>query len=178
MDRSLILKEKRLKLGLTQEEVAHAVDIEVQRYCRYEDGRTDIMKGSFDVVCRILFYLGITVEKFYRGETCEEETIPIILRSKKYDAEARAKYTSVNHVIVLAGSRISIDSNLREKGWETTQCLREELIEKGTIFDRVFVTDYDFSSPSEAASVICGRHLAGTVIWYTEDGVKLGNVTK
>ena len=193
-ERSLILREQRLKLGLTPQDIGKAVGIDPKRYVRYEDGRMDIMNASFGVMCGIALLLGLDITRFYRGEYHVNEGLSIVdgkisyghpeggvklfLRSKGYDVDAVGMFTFSNHLLVLEGSRISIDSNLREKGWETTQRLREELIDKGIIHDRVFLSEYDFHSPSEAACVICGRHISGTNLWVTEDGVTLGKLKR
>ena len=184
-----IIKEKRQELGLTQQEVAKAVGIGTRTYYRYEDGSLDIMKASFDVVCSIVLFLGMDVLGFYHGEYLSldglEETekgmldeIELWIRSNKYDVEAEGMYGSLNHITVMAGSRVSHDSNLAEKGWKRAAKLRQVLIEKGIIRDRTFTQDYEFGNPSEAASVICGRHLSGNDMWRTEDGVKLGELLK
>ena len=193
MNTGLILRERRLQLGLTTEYVAQLAGIDKNRHHRYEDGRMDIMKAGFEVACKIIRILGMDVEDFSLGKYCEQGSVSIvdgklsygvtggvqlILQSKNYDVLAKGEYTFLNHMKVLAGSRISPDSNLRELGWEKRQCLREELIQKGIIVDRIFVQDYEFRSPSGACSIICGRHLTGSNVWKTEDGKTLGELLK
>lgn len=54
--------------------------------------------------------------------------------------------------------------------------LRARLEEDGTIVDRVFKRDYEFSAPSAASAVILGRTSNGNVDWKTEAGIKLGSL--
>ena len=53
---------------------------------------------------------------------------------------------------------------------------RLELIADGTISDRVFQIDYEFTSPSAAATVVLGHTSNGNAEWKTEDGTALGNI--
>ena len=190
-----ILRERRLRLGLTSKDIGKAVGINPVRYMRYEDGKLDIMKGSFDVVCGILFLLGLDVATFYGDNYRANEGIEVVdgklayggnkdkgvklfVRSEGYDVDAAGLYTFTNRLVVLAGSRISFDSTLAEKGYAAHQELRQKLIEIGIVKDRVFTEDYEFHSPSEALSVICGRHLSGSNVWCTEDGILLRDLIK
>lgn len=47
--------------------------------------------------------------------------------------------------------------------------LREKLIQEGVIVDRVFQRDYEFASPTAAASVICGRTASGNQHWKKQE---------
>ncbi|MCH5288073.1 MAG: GIY-YIG nuclease family protein [Christensenellaceae bacterium] len=51
--------------------------------------------------------------------------------------------------------------------------LRQKLETDGTILDGRFQRDYEFSSPSAAATVVRGHSSNGNVEWKTVDGVKL-----
>lgn len=51
--------------------------------------------------------------------------------------------------------------------------LRNRLTGDGTIMDRVFVRDYEFSAPSAASAVILGRTSNGNIDWRADDGRKL-----
>ncbi len=51
--------------------------------------------------------------------------------------------------------------------------LRKALETDGTIAERTFTKDYEFSAPSAASAVIMGRTSNGNEDWKTEDGTKL-----
>ena len=51
--------------------------------------------------------------------------------------------------------------------------LRKALEADGTIEDRTFTKDYEFSAPSAASAVIMGRTSNGNIDWKTEDGILL-----
>lgn len=51
--------------------------------------------------------------------------------------------------------------------------LRSRLENDGVICDQEFARDYEFSSPTAAATVVCGYSVSGNVKWKTADGVLL-----
>lgn len=61
----------------------------------------------------------------------------------------------------------------------TTSChpmykkLRARLIQDGVIQNNTFAIDYEFQSPSAAASIVKGRNVNGQIDWKTETGVLL-----
>ncbi len=86
-----------------------------------------------------------------------------ICRSSGADAEGRKTESGF---LVVAESIISAQTTpsfpIANKGYFR---LREELIRDGVIKDRVFQQDYEFSSATAAASVICGRTASGKKHW-------------
>jgi hypothetical protein len=75
---------------------------------------------------------------------------------------------------VKAGSLISPDVTPScNKGYLD---LRNTLIQKGIIVDRVFTQDYTFDSPTAAAVVVVGRTSNGRREWTTLDGRQYGKV--
>lgn len=72
---------------------------------------------------------------------------------------------------VLAGSKISeqVAPSLGS-GHPWNLELREELIENGTIVDRIFQADYEFKSPTAAADVVVGWPSNGQEYWHTTAG--------
>lgn len=46
--------------------------------------------------------------------------------------------------------------------------LRNELIQNGTIINRVFQKDVEFTSPSAAASVVVGWTISGVIAWVPQ----------
>ncbi len=51
--------------------------------------------------------------------------------------------------------------------------MRNKLESDGSIVDRKFVRNYEFSAPSAASAVILGHTSNGNVDWKTVDGTKL-----
>ena len=55
--------------------------------------------------------------------------------------------------------------------------LRTQLEADGTISERIFSRNYEFSAPSAASAVILGHTSNGNVDWKTEDGRKLRDIS-
>ena len=108
------------------------------------------------------------------NETCSE---PFFIHNDSKDAHAEAVRTDDNKMIVKKGSRISQSSNLaNQKGQDSKEKLRNQLISDGTIKDRIFTVDHQFSTPSAAACVILGTSSSGNEMWKNKDGVTLGEI--
>lgn len=63
-----ILREKRVVLGLTQQQVADKANIVLQQYQKFESGERSIMNCSFDIACRVIKALGMNISDFYHGK--------------------------------------------------------------------------------------------------------------
>ena len=63
-----ILKEKRLVLGLTQQQVADKAKIAYTHYQRPESDERNIRTASFQLTCRVIKALNMDIEKFYNGD--------------------------------------------------------------------------------------------------------------
>ena len=63
-----ILREKRVVLGLTQQQVADKANIVLQQYQKFESGERSIMNCSFEIACRVIEALGMNISDFYHGE--------------------------------------------------------------------------------------------------------------
>ena len=63
-----ILREKRLVLGLTQQQVADLAKISYCQYQRFESGERNIMTASFQIACRVIKALNMDINKFYNGD--------------------------------------------------------------------------------------------------------------
>ena len=83
-------------------------------------------------------------------------------------------FVSSGGFTVLKDSIISdhIVPSLETRG-KTYYILRNKLELDGTIVDRKFVKNYEFSAPSAASAVVLGHTSNGNVDWKTEDGIKL-----
>lgn len=63
-----ILKEKRVVLGMTQQQVADKAGIRLQQYQKFEIGERNIKTASFQLACRVIEALGMNVSDFFHGE--------------------------------------------------------------------------------------------------------------
>ena len=63
-----ILREKRVTLRMTQQEVADKAKIKLQQYQKFEAGTRNIMTCSFRIACRVIEALGMNISDFYHGE--------------------------------------------------------------------------------------------------------------
>ena len=62
-----ILREKRMTLRMTQQEVADKAKIKLQQYQKFEAGSRNIMTSSFQIACRVIEALGMNISDFYHG---------------------------------------------------------------------------------------------------------------
>ena len=65
---SNILKEKRINLRLTQQEVAEKAEILPQQYQKFESGERKIESSAFQTACKVIEALDMDITKFYHGE--------------------------------------------------------------------------------------------------------------
>jgi transcriptional regulator with XRE-family HTH domain len=65
---SNILKERRINLRLTQQEVAEKAKILPQQYQKFESGERKIESATFQTACKIIEALDMDITKFYHGE--------------------------------------------------------------------------------------------------------------
>lgn len=63
-----VLREKRVVLGLTQQNVADKAKIKLQQYQKFESGERSIMTCSFQIACRVIEALEMDISKFYHGD--------------------------------------------------------------------------------------------------------------
>lgn len=63
-----VLKEKRLTLRLTQQQVADRAKVALPQYQKFESGEHNIMTASFQLACRVIEALEMNVSDFYHGE--------------------------------------------------------------------------------------------------------------
>lgn len=81
-----ILREKRVVLGLTQQQVADKAKVVLQQYQKFESGERNIMTCSFSIACRVIEALGMDITDFYHGKYAFGEEVyssPEGLRYKK-----------------------------------------------------------------------------------------------
>jgi len=67
INRHEILKIFRKYRQLTQQQVADMAKINYRQYQKFESGERDIMNATFELVCRVLDVLDISINKFYKG---------------------------------------------------------------------------------------------------------------
>lgn len=63
-----ILKEKRLVLRMTQQEVADKAKVSLPQYQKFESGARNIKTASFQLACRVIEALNMNVSDFYHNE--------------------------------------------------------------------------------------------------------------
>ena len=63
-----MLREMRIRLGLSQAQIAERAGITQQMYQRFESGKRNLMTSSFSVTCKVLEALNMDITKFYHGE--------------------------------------------------------------------------------------------------------------
>jgi hypothetical protein len=82
-----------------------------------------------------------------------------------------------NGFLVVKGSEAVLEERPSVKKYPYPSTVRSQLLSEGTLTketDRlIFAKDYEFSSPSAAASVIHGGHANGLIAWKNDKGVTL-----
>lgn len=73
--------------------------------------------------------------------------------------------------LILKGSKIA--KEFTKSFPKPNQNTREKLVSKGVIKNFEFTEDYQFTSPSTAASIVAGRSCNGLVEWKTKEGIPL-----
>lgn len=93
---------------------------------------------------------------------------------KKVKANGRP---SENGFLVLKGSEAVLVERPSVRKYPYPSTLRSQLMSEGVLAEEsdklVFAKDYEFSSPSAAASVIHGGHANGLISWKSSKGVTL-----
>lgn len=74
-DTKSILREKRVVLGLTQQQVADRAKIPLQSYQRFERGERNIKTASFQMACRVIEALEMNISDFYHDKYAFGEEI-------------------------------------------------------------------------------------------------------
>lgn len=100
-----------------------------------------------------------------------DETVYLYCKGSGANAKG---FVSAGGFTVLKDSVISdhIVPSLETSG-KTYYILRNKLELDGTISDRIFTRNYEFSAPSAASAVILGHTSNGNIDWKTADGTKL-----
>ena len=84
---------------------------------------------------------------------------------------------SENGFLVLKGSEAVLEERPSTKKYPHPAILRAQLLNEGVLQPGngklVFARDYEFSSPSAAASVIHGGHANGLTAWKDSTGISL-----
>ena len=70
-----ILREKRLVLGLTQQQVADLAKVSYCQYQRLESGERNIMTASFQIACRVIKALNMDIDNFFNGDYAIAEPV-------------------------------------------------------------------------------------------------------
>lgn len=62
-----VLRQRRVTLELTQQEVADRAHISLQQYQKFESGARNIRTASFQLACRVIEALEMNVSDFYHN---------------------------------------------------------------------------------------------------------------
>jgi len=129
-----------------------------------------------EFIDNIIMLTGVLGYKIFEKVDIGSKTLFYIKKPKK--EISATGYLTDSGFVVLKGSQIAkdIQPSCSESHIETRETLfRLGIIDKGTW---TFVKDYDFSSPSKAASVVLGRNANGLTEWKTKRGETLKDYLK
>jgi len=137
------------------------------------------MEGYMDELLTILPVLGISF--FESIENTKVNTIIYELVEKQY-CKAKGVETSEGFMVLKDSIARLNEVQSMKKGVPGYYDLRKQLIRDGVLRTSgdqlVFKRDWDFKSPSAAASVCLGKSANGLVLWKDKSGVTLGNNRK
>ena len=102
------LREKRLALELTQQQVADKAKIALSSYQKFESGERNIRTASFDLACRVITALGMDPTAFYEGEYVFGEPTIFDQEGRKYVRSGRLVDEDVEDTEALNVMRIHI----------------------------------------------------------------------
>ncbi len=116
------------------------------------------------------------VSEFQSIKKSESNNDASLLFCKIKGLEARGMRTE-NGFVVFAGSQAVLDHRVSAK---SIKIKRESFIEKGLLKQEdnylVFVKDFEFGSPSTAASVVRGGNTNGLIYWKNKEGKTLKEI--
>lgn len=97
-----------------------------------------------------------------------------ILTCKTKDATATGRQIETGFVVFKDSTAVATE---RDSAAPSLVKMRARLREEGVLVERngswVFALDYEFGSPSTAASVVCGRNTNGLLAWRFPDGTTI-----
>ncbi|MFN8295500.1 MAG: DUF4357 domain-containing protein [Chitinophagales bacterium] len=97
-------------------------------------------------------------------ENIERDNTPKVQYRLQSDVTATGFFSGHSNFTILKGSKIrgSVSPNFNTNPQlQSQRKLRNELIKTGKISNNTFITNYEFSSPSQAATIILGRAANG-----------------
>lgn len=106
-------------------------------------------------------------------------TLQTLLFFQREDIRAQA-YESSSGFTVQADSTASRSVSRSFAKTPSLSRLRQKLIDTGVLVSKGdvmrFTRDYEFSSPSTAATIVCAAPTNGRVFWRTNEGVTLKDI--
>lgn len=88
-DMHSILREKRVVLGMTQQQLANKANVVLQQYQKFESGERSIMTCSFQLACRIIEALEMDITAFYHGDYTIGEKVYMSEQGLRYKKSGR-----------------------------------------------------------------------------------------
>lgn len=133
------------------------------------------MEVYLEKVLQLLPVLGQDFLKpIVRRDVTPSPQSELVCETKGVKARGRQ---SEDGFVVMSGSEAVKDERPSVKRYPYPSILRKQLASDGVLFEKdgklIFTTDYEFTSPSAAASVIQGGHANGLIFWKTAKGVTL-----
>jgi hypothetical protein len=93
---------------------------------------------------------------------------------------ARGRRTPAGFVVLAGSQAVAEPRPSAEQYWPTLLLLRQQLLADGSVAEQgghwVFTQDVEFSSPSQAASIINGGNMNGLIAWKDAKGTTLGDL--
>ena len=129
---------------------------------------------NFETIQILASTLGYPVFDLIKKPTKKE-----IIECKGKLALAKGEYTE-DGLIIFEGSACNLEETKTAGDWVINK--RKELVDKKVLIKKdeiyEFTTDYVFSSPSAAASVVLARRANGWIEWKYQDGKTLNEVKR
>jgi hypothetical protein len=104
------------------------------------------------------------------------------LHTEIRDLVAHGRRTPTGFVVLAQSQAVTEPRPSAEKYWPTLLALRQQLLADGSLIQQnghlTFTKDVEFSSPSQAASIIHGGNMNGLTAWKDQQGATLGDLEK
>lgn len=104
------------------------------------------------------------------------------LHTEIRDLVAHGRRTPTGFVVLSSSQAVAEPRPSAEKYWPTLLALRQQLLADGSMVPQdshlVFTKDVEFTSPSQAASIIHGGNMNGLSAWKDANGITLGDLER
>ncbi len=139
------------------------------------------MEEFFVKIRQLLPVLGSEILTPIGGPASPERSVPT-LHTEIKGLIARGRRTPTGFVVLAGSQAVAETRPSAEQYWPTLLVLRQQLLTDGDLVSQDghlrFTRDVEFSSPSQAASIVHGGNMNGLNAWKDSDGRTLADIER